>query len=65
MSATAHGNVVYLLSLRCHVDLRADALECRHVIDPQRDGDAVLMLQLARQAPANADVAEVIDNFAK
>jgi hypothetical protein len=54
-----------MLQLGGHVDWRANALERSQVINPQPDRDAVLTLQLTRKAPANADVAEVIDNFAK
>src|SRR5690606_864187 len=40
-------------------------MEAAQVIDPQRDGHAVLVMQLSRQAPADADVAVVIDDLAE
>jgi hypothetical protein len=46
-------------------DVRAYSSKALQVVDPQRDGNTVLLLQLSGQTPADADVAEVIDDLAE
>ncbi len=53
------------LLLGACVDPGADPHKTVQVIDPQCHGHAMLIGQLARQAPANADVAEVVDHLAE
>jgi hypothetical protein len=53
------------LRLCVHRHCRANALETGQVVDPQRDRNVVLGLQLAGQAPADADVAVVVDDAAE
>jgi hypothetical protein len=60
-----HRHAGNLLRSASSVNLGTDALEAGQVVHPQGDRDAVLALQLPRQAPADADVAVVIDNTAK
>ena len=47
------------------IDLRTDAAETVEIVDPEADVDAMFAPQLARQAPANADVAVIVDNLAE
>jgi hypothetical protein len=54
-----------LLRFRIGVHRRANAPERRQVVDPQGDSDVMLVPQLARKAPADADVAIVVDDFAE
>jgi hypothetical protein len=46
-------------------DLRPDAAETGEVVDPQGHRDAVLAMELARETPADADVAEIVDHLAE
>jgi len=61
----AHGDVLHGLRFGRRIDFRTDAAKTRQVIHPQRDRDPVLVAQLARQAPADADVAVVVDDLAE
>ena len=47
------------------VDGRPDAAETGEIIDPQGHRDAMLAVELPREAPADADVAEVVDHLAE
>src|SRR5450830_1338092 len=61
----AHSNAGSLLRFQDHINFRANTPEADQIVDPQRDSDAMLALQLPRQSPAYADIAVVIDDFAK
>jgi len=61
----AHRDTVDLLHIKIGADLRTDAPKADQIVHPQGDCDRMFALQLARQSPANADVAIVIDDFAK
>ena len=61
----AHRDIGDLLRLAIDSHFRADALKTAQIVDPQCDADAMLLFQLTRQAPADADVAVVVDDFAK
>jgi hypothetical protein len=46
-------------------NVRTNPLKALQIVYPQGDGDAMLMLQLPRQTPADTDVAIVIEDFAE
>jgi hypothetical protein len=56
---------LYVLDVRVDGDFGSQALEAGQVVHPQAHGQAMFVVQLAGQAPANADVAIVIDDAAK
>ena len=53
------------LDRRRWVGRRTERPESVWIVDPQTDAQAVLSDELARQAPAHADVAEVVDDGAE
>ena len=61
----AHHDTIHRLCFREGIQARAEPLESLQIVNPKRDGDAMLAPQLARQAPADADVAVVVDDFAE
>lgn len=58
-------NPVDFLQRQYGVDLRQQALCASKTVDPEADIQAVFMRQLSGQAPADTDIAEVVDDAAK
>ena len=65
IAPVAHRHAGELLHFGVDRHLRANAPEAAQIVYPQGDGDAMLLLQLPCQAPADTDVAVVIDDFAE
>jgi hypothetical protein len=61
----AHGHAVHLLAFGLRIDRRADALEAGQIIHEQGHRQPMLAHQLFSQAPANTDIAVVVDNTAE
>ncbi|ERJ34221.1 hypothetical protein L810_3318 [Burkholderia sp. AU4i] len=53
------------LPTRVGIDARQQARERAQVVDKQANLPAVLVRELAREAPADADVAEIVDHGAE
>ena len=62
-AADAHAAVRLVILVR--VERRCDAREPRNVVDPERDREPMLARELPREPPADARIAEVVDDPAK
>jgi hypothetical protein len=60
-----HFNAENMLDIRMHIERCMKPCKTGEVIDPQSDGEAVLMRKLTREPPAHTDVAKVVDDPAK
>ena len=65
IAPVTHRHASKLLYFDVAHDIWTNPLKAPQIVNPQGDGDAMLLLQLPRQAPADTDVAKVIDHFAE
>jgi hypothetical protein len=61
----AHVHTTDCLRIGKRVGLRAELNETRQIVDPQPHRQAVFGRKLAREPPADADVAEIVDDHAE
>ena len=65
IAPVAHRHSGKLLHVGVDQQVRTNPLKGRQIVYPQGNKDAVLLFQLPCQAPADTDVAIVIDDFAE
>jgi hypothetical protein len=65
IAPVAHRHTGKLLFFGVDRNVRTNPLKALQIVYPQGDGDAMLLLQLPCQAPADTDVTIVIDDFAE